>query len=47
MAKLNKNTILDGIGKLQSTNELTWDEIKDKNNVDMKNGEMSKRIHEI
>ena len=47
MAKLNKNTILDGIGKLQSTNELTWDEIKDKHNVDMSTGEMRKRIHGI
>ena len=47
MAKLNKNTILDGLGKLQSTNELTWDEIKDKHNVEMSTGEMRKRIHGI
>ena len=47
MAKLNKNTILDGLNKLQSVNEMTWDEIKDKHNVDMSTGEMRKRMHGI
>ena len=47
MAKLNKNSILDGLNKLQSVNEMTWDERKEKHNVDMSTGEMRKRMHGI